>query len=51
MNKELIIIILAPIIVFAWLWYQDKKRQAELLSDRLHNLENNVTRLNNEYKP
>ena len=48
MNKELLIIILAPIIVFAWLWYQDKKRQAELLSDRLHNAENNIVRLKND---
>ena len=51
MNKEIIVIVLSPFILLAWLWYQDKKRQAELLSDRLHNLENNVTRLNNEYNP
>ena len=48
MNKELLILILAPIIVFTWLWYQDKKRQAELLSDRLHNLENDHVRFKNE---
>ena len=48
MIKEIIIIILAPIIVFAWLWYQDKKRQAQLLSDRLHNAENNIVKLKNE---
>ena len=48
MIKDTIILILAPIILFAWLWYQDKKRQAQLLSDRLHNLENNVTQLKNE---
>ena len=48
MIKELLIIILAPIIVFAWLWYQDKKRQAEKLSDRLHNAENNIVRLKND---
>ena len=47
MNKEIIVIILAPIIVFAWLWYQDK-REAKKLSDRLYNLENNVTRLKYE---
>ena len=47
-DKILLIIILAPIIVFAWLWYQDKKRQAELLSDRLHNAENNIVRLKND---
>ena len=48
MVKETIIIILAPIILFAWLWYQDKKRQAEKLSDRLHNAENNIVRLKND---
>ena len=48
MNKEIIIIILAPILVFIWLWYQDKKRKAEKLSNRLHNFENNVTLLKNE---
>ena len=48
MNKEIIVIILAPIIVFAWLWYQDKKRQAQILSDRLHNAENNIVKLKNE---
>jgi type II secretory pathway pseudopilin PulG len=47
MNKELLILILAPILVFAWLWYQDK-RQAKRLSDRLHNAENNIVRLKNE---
>ena len=47
MNKEIIVIILAPIIAFIWLWYQDKKRQAEKLSDRLHNAENNIVRLKN----
>jgi len=47
MNKEIIVIILAPIIAFIWLWYQDK-RQAQKLSDRLHNAENNITRLKNE---
>jgi len=51
MNKEIIVIILAPIIVFIWLWYKDKKRQAQVLSDRLHNAENNITRLKNENKP
>ena len=48
MIKETIILILAPTILFAWLWYQDKKRQAELLSDRLHNAENNIVRLKND---
>ena len=48
MIKETIVIILAISVCFAWLWYQDKKRQAEKLSNRLHNLENNVTQLKNE---
>ena len=48
MIKTLIIIILGPIIMgLVWV-YQDKKRQAQLLSDRLHNAENNITRLKNE---
>mgnify|MGYP003640444587 FL=1 len=47
MNKELIIIILAPIIMGLIWWYQDKKRQAQKLSDRLYNAENNITHLNN----
>ena len=38
MNKEIIVIILAPIIVFAWLWYRDK-REAQKLSDKLNNNE------------
>jgi len=48
MIKEIIVIVLGPILVFAWLWYQDKKKQAQLLSDRLHNAENNIVRLKNE---
>ena len=48
MIKEIIVIVLSPIILFAWLWYQDKKRQAQLLSDRLHNAENNIVKLKNE---
>ena len=48
MNKELLIIILAPIILYLILVYQDKKRKAELLSDRLHNAENNIVKLKNE---
>ena len=47
MIKETIILILAPIIFYLFLVYQDKKRQAEELSNRLHNLENNVTQLKN----
>ena len=48
MNKELLIIILGPIILGLVMWYQDKKRQAQLLSDRLHNAENNIVKLKNE---
>ena len=48
MIKELIIIILGPIIMGLVLVYQDKKRKAQLLSDRLHNAENNIVKLKNE---
>ena len=48
MIKEITVIVLSPLILLAWLWYQDKKRQAEKLSDRLHNAENNITQLKNE---
>ncbi len=50
-DKILLITILAPVIMGLVLIYQDKKRKAQLLSDRLHNAENNITRLKNEYKP
>tara|TARA_R110000787_G_scaffold277725_1_gene387216 strand:+ start:357 stop:524 length:168 start_codon:yes stop_codon:yes gene_type:complete len=51
MSKELIIIILAPIIMGLVWWYRDKKREVQKLSDRLHNVENNVTQLTNvKYK-
>ncbi len=49
-DKILLIIILGPIILGLVMWYQDKKRQAQLLSDRLHNAENNITRLKNDSK-
>ena len=48
MDKILLIIILGPIILGLVWAYQDKKRQAQILSDRLHNAENNITRLKNE---
>ena len=48
MIKEIIIITVAPIILYLILVYQDKKRQAEKLSDRLHNAENNIVKLKNE---
>ena len=44
----LLIVILGPIIMGLVLVYQDKKRKAQLLSDRLHNAENNIVRLKNE---
>ena len=47
-DKILLIIILGPIILGLVWAYQDKKRQAEKLSDRLHNAENNITQLKNE---
>ena len=47
-DKILLVIIIAPIIVGAIWAYQDKKRQAEKLSDRLHNAENNIVKLKNE---
>ena len=47
MNKELIIIILAPLIMGLVWWYQDKKKKEQELSDRLYNAENNITHLNN----
>ena len=49
MNKEIIVIILAPIICYL-VWVYQNKRQAQKLSNRLHNAENNITRLKNEYK-
>ena len=48
MIKEIIVITVAPILVYLVWIYQDKKRKVQLLSDRLHNLENNVTQLKNE---
>ena len=50
MDKILLIIILGPIIMGLVLVYQDKKRKAQLLSDRLHNAENNIVRLKNASK-
>ena len=47
MSKELIIIILAPIIMGLVWWYQDKKKKDQELSDRLYNAENNISYLNN----
>ena len=47
-DKILLIIILGPIIMGLVLVYQDKKRKAQKLSDRLHNLENDHVRFKNE---
>jgi len=47
MIKEITIIVLACLIMGFFLWRQDKKKKEEELSDRLNNLENNVTRLTN----
>ena len=47
MIKEISIIILGCLIMGFFLWREDNKRKAQKLSDRLHNVENNVTRLNN----
>ena len=48
---EYLLLILVPIIMGLIWWYQDNKRAAQKLSDRLHNVENNVTHLNNlKYK-
>ena len=47
-DKILLIIILGPIILGLVWAYQDKKRKAQLLSDRLHNAENNIMRLKND---
>ena len=47
MNKEIILIILAPLIMGLVWWYQDKKKKEQELSDRLYQAENNITHLNN----
>ena len=49
MIKEIIVITVAPILVYL-VWVYQNKRQAQKLSDRLHNAENNIVRLKNEYK-
>ena len=37
MKVELLIIILAPIIIFSFMWYQDKRRKQREQSDKLNN--------------
>ena len=46
-EKELIIIILACLIMGFFLWRQDKKKKEQDLSDRLYIAENNITYLKN----
>ena len=46
-EKELIIIILACLIMGFFLWRQDKKKKEEELSNRLYIAENNITYLKN----
>ena len=46
-EKEVILIILGGLILGFFLWRQDKKREAEKLSDRLYIAENNITYLKN----
>ena len=45
--KEYIILILAPCLVWLVWAYQNKKREEQKLSDRLHIAENNITYLKN----
>ena len=44
---EYLLLILVPVIMGLIWWYQDNKREAQKLSDRLYDAENNITRLNN----
>ena len=37
MKVELLIIILAPIIIFSFMWYRDKRRKQREQSDKLNN--------------
>ena len=46
-EKEVILLIALPLVVGVIWWYQDNKREAEKLSDRLHIAENNITYLKN----
>tara|TARA_R100000687_G_C6358786_1_gene122404 strand:- start:386 stop:541 length:156 start_codon:yes stop_codon:yes gene_type:complete len=46
--NEIIIIILGCLVLGFFLWREDNKRAAQELSDRLHNVENNITWLKNE---
>ena len=44
---EIILLIALPLVVGVVWWYQDNKREAEKLSDRLQIAENNITYLKN----
>ena len=44
-EKEVILLIALPLVVGVVWWYQDKRREAEKLSDRLYIAENNITYL------
>jgi len=43
--NELLLVILAIVIIFSFMWYRDKRRKQRELSDRLNN---SVVNLNNE---
>ena len=45
--SEIILIILMGLVLGFFLWREDKKKKEQELSDRLYNVENNVTHLNN----
>ena len=50
MNEIILIILMCLVMGLIW-WYQDNKRKAQKLSDRLYQAENNITHLNNvKYK-
>ena len=45
--NEIILIILMGLVLGFFLWREDKKKKDQELSDKLYNVENNITRLNN----
>ena len=47
MDKQIILIILMGLAMGFFLWRQDKKKKEQELSDRLYQMENNITHLNN----
>jgi len=46
--NEIILIILGCLVLGFFLWREDKKKKEQELSDRLYNVENNITRLSNQ---